>query len=132
MADTQTLPKGRVAVYYQTETATPCAQTQVVPLVQLRTITRFKHDGIRVINDISVIVRSIGDERDNFVASFDKANIVASGDTPEEAMHNLCDTLHTQFKFFQENESKLGREPRRQLAVLREFLQGSTDGEDHH
>ena len=57
------------------------------------------------------------------IASFLEANVNASGDTLQEAFRNLCDMLIAKFDFLESlDPAKLGREPQRQLAVLREFV----------
>jgi hypothetical protein len=57
------------------------------------------------------------------VACFLEANVSATGDTPQEAFHNLCDILMAKFELFDVLEpAKLGTEPTRQLAVIREFV----------
>jgi predicted RNase H-like HicB family nuclease len=64
-----------------------------------------------------------------FVASFADANINTSGETQQEAYANLRELLLDVFDSLTAlPESKLGPGPRRQLAVLREFVDVPT----HH
>ena len=57
-----------------------------------------------------------------FVASFIDANINASGESQLEAVEMLKDMLASSFRLFLAKEAILGKEPRRQLAVLRQFI----------
>jgi len=59
-----------------------------------------------------------------FIASLYDANIHASGDTEEEAFRNLKSlTLDLLDSLSAESPGTLGPEPRRQLAVLQQFIQ---------
>ncbi len=58
-----------------------------------------------------------------FVASFVDANMNASGETQLDAMEMLKDVIASSFQLFLNRESVLGEEPRRQLAVLRHFVE---------
>lgn len=89
---------------------------------ELRIIARLDPGEIEVTDDIPVIVKAVGPEFDNFIASFSLANINASGETQEDAMRNLREVLSVRFLHYCDNESKLGREPRRQLAMMRQHL----------
>ena len=64
-----------------------------------------------------------GEEGGGFVACFQEANIGMSGDSPEEARGNLIADILDAFELLLSEESTLGPEPSRQLAVLRRFLQ---------
>jgi predicted RNase H-like HicB family nuclease len=58
-----------------------------------------------------------------FVAGFFDANIHAAGDTEEEAVRNLKSLILDVFDSLSaEPAATLGPEPKRQLAVLREFI----------
>ena len=60
---------------------------------------------------------------DGFVASFADANIHASGDTQQEAYSNLKELILDVFDNLSAlSVSKLGPEPRRQLAVFKKFF----------
>ena len=62
-------------------------------------------------------------EGEGFIASFFDANIHASGDTQEEAFRNLKSVLLDIFDSLSaEPANRLGPEPRRQLAVLQQFI----------
>lgn len=76
-----------------------------------------------LLEEMPIIVREIGTETDNFVARFPDAGISASGDTSAEAVENLKDILVAKFLHFSELPiSKLGTEPTRQLATLKQFI----------
>ncbi len=86
-------------------------------------ITQLSDFSLRVIVDIPVTISALDDDLDNFIASFEQAGIFASGETPAEAVTNLRETIAMNVEFFRENKDKLGQEPKRQLSVLREFIQ---------
>ena len=56
------------------------------------------------------------------MATFFDASIGMTGDTREEAVANLRLLLVDMFDDFETQESQLGPEPERQLAVLRTFI----------
>lgn len=58
-----------------------------------------------------------------FIAAFFDANITTSGDNEQEAFENIKGLVLDMFDSLSaEREEKLGPEPARQLAVLREFI----------
>jgi predicted RNase H-like HicB family nuclease len=60
---------------------------------------------------------------DEYVATFFDANISASGETQEEALHNLKDMIVAFFENLLEyEESQLGPDLVRQLKVLNKFI----------
>lgn len=65
----------------------------------------------------------VSEDNQDAVATFFDANLGMSGDNAEEAVRNLKAVIVDTFDSFEENESILGPEPARQLAVLREFIQ---------
>lgn len=66
---------------------------------------------------------------DGFVAGFFDANIYASGDTEEDALRTLKGVLLDVFDTLSaESPARLGPEPKRQLAVLREFIATKPSG----
>lgn len=77
---------------------------------------------VEVLRDIDVIVKPDADDAENFVASFPLANLNASGDSVGDAIDNLRRVIVDRFLYFSVNVSSLGREPLRQLAVLRNFV----------
>jgi hypothetical protein len=89
------------------------------------TISTFAPESYVVMKPIPIFVQS---RMGGFEASFADANINASGDTQQEAYANvrelILDTLDSLTSL---SESKLGPEPIRQLAVLREFIDVSAD-----
>ena len=82
-------------------------------------IETFAPQGIAAIRPIPV---SIVCDDGTFIATFFDGNINASGDTSLDAFENLKGTLLATFRFFCKRESELGSEPKRQLAVLRDFM----------
>lgn len=102
--------------------------TERVPILpqtrfMLYVITSFAPERYEVLSEIPVVVREIGDERDNYVARFADANVNASGDSADEAFANLKSALLSKFEYFSSvPKQKLGPEPRRQLAVLKSFI----------
>jgi len=79
-------------------------------------------DQLEVVQPFAVALRGDTDG-DNFVAKFSDANISASGDSFPEAIGNLVDLIETKFLHFSELPlTQLGTEPRRQLAILRQFF----------
>jgi uncharacterized radical SAM superfamily protein len=77
-------------------------------------------EDLEVIKEIPVVVQRMDDD---YIASFFDANINASGDTDAEAVTNLKDILVTVFNHLDTlPPAKLGPRPRRQLAVLRDFI----------
>ena len=83
-------------------------------------VTTFAPEPFELVKDILVVVQSTGED---FTASFFDANIHASGDTQEEAVANLKDVMLIMLRRFEkEPEHRLGPEPKRQLAVLRDFI----------
>ena len=73
--------------------------------------------------DIPVVVEPSGDD---CIATFYDAGVTASGDNGAEAVANLKDMLISEFELLTSlpNE-RLGPEPLRKLAVLREFIRRS-------
>jgi hypothetical protein len=69
---------------------------------------------------------SIAFNGDDYVATFFDANISATGDTPQEAVWNIQDIIVLKFNRLGTLPAKaLGPIPKRQLAVLREFIAGT-------
>ena len=64
-------------------------------------------------------------EDESYLACFVDANINASGESELDAIEMLKARIATTFRNFAENEDRLGREPTRQLAVLREFVRSA-------
>lgn len=101
---------------------------------RLIVIRSLKSRSYELSKPIPAILEPIGTEGDNYVARFPEANVNASGNTAGEATDNLEDLIVATFENFSSiPNARLGPEPRRQLAVLREYLrERSEDGEDHH
>ena len=64
-------------------------------------------------------------EDECYIARFVDANINASGESELDAVEMLKDAIAGAFLAFSEKEHLLGREPARQLAVLREFVRSA-------
>jgi hypothetical protein len=76
-------------------------------------------DDFIFLRPVPVIVES----SDNcYVATFQEANVGASGDDPGEAVLSLVSLLTDIFPFLIENESQLGPDPERQLRVLKQYI----------
>ena len=91
-----------------------------VPRSILGPVTTFAPEPFELIEQLLVVVQQTGD---HYVASFFDANIHASGATQEEAVANLKDVMLIMFRRFEgEPQNRLGPEPKRQLAVLRNFI----------
>ncbi len=84
------------------------------------TINTLAHFGLKVKKPIPVVIEGDGED---FIASFLDANVSASGDNVQEAFQNLCDILAAEYTLFESlPDDRLGREPKRQFSVLREFV----------
>jgi hypothetical protein len=83
-------------------------------------ITTFAPEPYELIKAMKAVVQPVEDE---FVATFFDANINASGGTQQDAVANLKDMMLGLLEVLEEEPAdKLGKEPARQLAVLREFI----------
>lgn len=86
-------------------------------------IESFFPESIKVLRPLKILVRSEGDD---FLASFFDANINASGDTAAEAILNLKDMIVATMDLLDGlPKEKLGPGPKRQIDVLRHFLERS-------
>lgn len=85
----------------------------------ITTIASLAPHPFQVLQPIYVVIRK---DDEAYVASFADANVNASGETEQEAYEILKDSLVSAFCVLSDNESDLGLEPQRQLAVLREFI----------
>ena len=84
------------------------------------TISTLSQFGLAVQKPIPIVIQGGGD---NFIASFLDANVNASGDSAQEAFHNLCDVLADKYRLFDSlGPEKLGPEIKRQFGVMREFI----------
>lgn len=83
-------------------------------------ITTFVPEPYEVVRQMVAVVQP---SEEGFTASLFDANIHSSGDTEEEAVRNLKSlTLDVYDNLSAEPTENLGPQPRRQLAVLREFI----------
>ena len=83
-------------------------------------ITTFAPEPYELRRPLLILVQREGA---GFTASFFDANLHASGDTEEEAFRNLKSLLLDVFDSLRaEPAGRLGPEPKRQLAVLQEFI----------
>jgi len=112
----KTAKKKPIAVNVQNN-LTKAKPVQGVPLVV--PISTFAPEPFEVVKDFSVVVQPA---EESFVATLFDANIGASGETPEDALQNLKDTLLNAFTILEARANQLGREPKRQLAVLRSLI----------
>ena len=87
-------------------------------IVEIRT---FAPEPYQLSSPISVTVEEDG--AGSFIASFFDANISTTGENEQEAFENLKSLILDVFDSLnREAPTKLGPEPRRQLAVLRRFI----------
>ena len=78
-------------------------------------------DQFVLLKPIEVVIQCTGE--DEYVASFFEANVNASGCNPNQAFENLVDTIMTRFETYENlPPEKLGKGPKRYVAVLREFI----------
>ena len=83
-------------------------------------ITTFAPEPYDLLRQIVVVIHP---NETGHTAGFFDANIHASGDTEEEALRNLKSLILDTFDALSaEPPGQLGPEPKRQLAVLREFV----------
>jgi hypothetical protein len=93
-------------------------KTRIVPI---NTLAPEKYD---VLKPILVSVQAIEDE---FEAGWFDANIHTTGENEEAAVSNLKSLILDYFEIFtNEPPENLGIEPRRQLAILNQFIQKGT------
>lgn len=92
-----------------------CAQPKIIP------IDTFTPQPYGLLKPILASVNAV---EGGFDAGWFDANIHSSGDNEEEAVSNLKSLILDFFnKFSSEPAERLGPEPSRQLAVLREYIQ---------
>jgi hypothetical protein len=102
----------------QTGTVTSGNGAAVQPIIV--PLTTLAPEPYELIKPIHIVVQPVEDE---FVATFFDANINSSGTTQQEAVANLRELLLDIFDTLSEEApDQLGKEPARQLAVLREFI----------
>jgi hypothetical protein len=83
-------------------------------------ITSLAPEPYELLKPIQVVVQPNDAE---FIASFFDANVNASGDTETDAVANLKEIMLSVFAYLiGQPEGRLGIGPRRQVAVLREFI----------
>jgi len=87
---------------------------------RLTVLTALATNTLKLLRPIPVAIEHTGDD---FLATFFDANISASGDTAQEAFANFADVLELKFKLLNSlEENKLGPDPKRQLAILQQFI----------
>lgn len=82
-------------------------------------ITTLDPEPFELVREIPVVVTP---DEDGYLATFSDADICMTGDTKEEAVENLRLFLVDIFDDLEAQESCLGPHPKRQLAVLRDFI----------
>lgn len=83
-------------------------------------LATFAPEPFELLKEIKVVIEESEDE---FIAGFYDANVSAGGSNPQEAYDNLKDLLLSRFDYLDEIPSeKLGPAPRKQIAVLRQFI----------
>lgn len=83
-------------------------------------IRDFPGERVKLLQPIPIHVRAVG--WGGFMASFQAANISATGDDRDEAVANLAAELLDAFEDYLGEVDHLGPEPARQLGVLRSYL----------
>jgi hypothetical protein len=83
-------------------------------------ISTLPDDRIDLVRPIVVEVRQ--DENEDWVVSFDEANVSMSGEGPVDAYQAFSEYLVELFLLLTEKERVLGPGPQEQLAVLREYM----------
>jgi hypothetical protein len=91
-------------------------------LIRIETFERELRGSLELYRPISAVVQQ---EDETFVASFLDANINASGESQLDAVEELKEAIVARFLLFSSKEAVLGEEPRRQLAVLRQFIRNA-------
>lgn len=95
---------------------------QPAPVSIIVPITTFEPQPYELLKEIKVVVQAT--DEDEYVATFFDANINVSGCNEVSAVDNLKEALIARFELYSGlTNSKLGREPARQLAVLQTFIQ---------
>ncbi len=77
-------------------------------------------DSFRFVHPIPVSV--ITSDNECHVATFQEANVSASGETQFDAVDSLVSLITDVFSFLNDNSAHLGPEPARQLEVLRKYV----------
>ena len=73
-----------------------------------------------VLQPIRIKIERMGEN--DFLASFEEANLAMSGETKEEALQNIIAEILDTFEMFSDEASRLGPEPSRQLRVMQKYL----------
>ena len=114
--------RGRIATMEKIENEIVELKKQIaelrLPAIQA-TIASLTPEPYVLLKNIPIVIHS---EENDFTATFFDANIAMSGDTREEAVTNLKAIIIDTFESLEEEESILGPEPVKQLALLRDFL----------
>ena len=121
LLSTQAIPNFTVALAEFTDLFSSFLQDAALP--ETRTISDFADEPYEVVKRIDVRFR----RRDPGIeAHFREANIAWVDDSWDEAYNGLKAEILDTFDGYEENESILGPEPKRQLAVLRRHIRRST------
>jgi hypothetical protein len=83
-------------------------------------INSFPGERYTLLKPIPVKIERIGEN--DWVASFEDANLGMSGESQQEAFQNLIADILDTFETFGREEHNLGPEPSRQMAILREYI----------
>jgi len=72
---------------------------------------------------VKPILVSVQESDGEFIASFHEANVSVQADTRQQAIDELTEAILSEFDFLDSlPDEKLGIDPKRRLAVLREFI----------
>jgi hypothetical protein len=89
-------------------------------IIRLQT---FAPEPYEMLKEINVLIEQDGE--DNYRASFVDANVNASGCNEFEAVEGLKELLLSRYEFLNTTlPEKLGPGPKKQIAILREFIRG--------
>jgi predicted DNA-binding antitoxin AbrB/MazE fold protein len=112
-SDIQPDPQHEEAQWAKMVGTTGTSPSVVVP------ITTLEPEPFELLRTIPVVVQETDD---GYLATFFDANVGMTGDTREESVANLKLLLVDAFEELETNESQLGPQMVRQLAVLRSFM----------
>lgn len=101
-------------------------QLENQPFVVSTEIVSLAGSGYQLRTPIPVLISRLEnpevEEGEEYVAESAEANIAVTDSTSDRSINALKEALIRRFKFLTENETKLGKNPRRQLSVLRELI----------
>lgn len=100
--------------------ATRIAKLNALDNITNTSIRNFPGEPYALRRPITIEIEQIAE--DDYLASFEEANIASSGTTFQEAYQNLAIEILNIFEKFTAEHKNLGPEPNRQLKILRRYL----------